>query len=210
MVAFLDDDDEWKPRKIELQLEKMACSSDKVGLIHCWMEIVQDDGVIQYCPELTGDIFKHTLASQPLGNLSTWLIKREILMNCGGFDESLPRGQDGDLLRRISISNEVEYVPEVLVRYHVDHNNQRLTRGDKSGIQNAIIGQKAKLDKFESELAELPRELSKIHISIACRYAQLKDWRNCTNHIMLSISIAPFSIRAYYILAKEFVLRYVK
>jgi len=198
MVAFLDDDDEWLPKKLDLQVKQMRQADDAVGLIYCWMETVHDGAIIDFQrPSLCGDIFKYTLDRQPLGNGSTWLLRRDAVLAHGGFDESLARGIDGDLLRRLCKTYLVNYVPQVLVRYHVGHNKQRITRSDEDGIQNAITGQKVKLDKFESELDDLPRKHSKIHATIAYRYGQIGKWGDFIYHIRRAIKIDPSCSHTY-------------
>jgi len=205
MIAFLDDDDEWLPEKLDRQVKQLRKVDESVGLIYCWMETIRDGTVVKmHRPSLRGDIFEHTLDRQPLGNGSTWLLRRDAILAHGGFDESLARGIDGDLLRRLCKTHSVDYVPQVLVRYHVGHNSQRITRSDEDGIRNAIIGQKVKLDKFENELADLPQQRSKIHASIAYRYAQLREWRNCISHLQLAITNDPYSWDTYYNMTRKF------
>lgn len=199
MVAFLDDDDEWLPEKLDRQVEQLEQADDAVGLVYCWMESVRNGAVFKYKrPSFRGDIFEHTLDRQPLGNGSTWLLRRDAVLDHEGFDEALPRGIDGDLLRRLCVTHKVDYVPQVLVRYHVEHNHQRITRSDTDGIRNAIIGQKAKLSKFEHELAKLPRQRSRIHARIAYRYGQLHEWSNCLDHLQHAFRSDPFSGYTYY------------
>lgn len=205
LVSFLDDDDEWLPKKLELQAEKFTKVRSSVGLVYCWMEWVSSENVFKYTrTSLSGNIFDRTLDSQPLGNISTWLVSKDAALEVGGFDESLPRGNDGDFLRKITRQYEVDYVPQVLVRYHVDHGNKRITRSDVSGIRNAIKGQKVKLDKFSHELSKLPLQKSRIYARIAFRYGQLRDWRNCLKYFQRALWSHPLSLETYLYVARLF------
>ncbi|WP_263834158.1 glycosyltransferase family 2 protein [Salinibacter sp.] len=200
-IAFLDDDDEWIKTKLEKQVDLIKKLDESVGLIHCWMLRINDETgevVNSVKPELRGEIFEKTLARQPLGNVSCWLVRRPVLRELNGFDESLPRGNDGDFLRRLCLSERVDYVPQVLVRYHLEHERQQITRSDCEGIRNAITGQKVKLEKFETQLAKLPRQRSKIHSQIAYRYGQLHEWTECLHHFWIALRTDLFSLRTYY------------
>src|SRR5438034_9298591 len=42
-VAFLDSDDLWHPRKLELQLARFASDPD-LGLVHCGVEVLDEQG----------------------------------------------------------------------------------------------------------------------------------------------------------------------
>lgn len=202
-VAFLDDDDEWLPQKLERQVFRIKQTNEEVGLVYCWMEWVRN-GVTTKSrrPKLRGDIFEQALDRQPLGNGSTWLLWREVALQHNGFDETLSRGIDGDFLRRLCRTHEVDYVPQVLVRYYVEHGHERITRSDEEGNRNAIVGQKTKLEKFGDELSSLPRQRSRIHADIAYRYGQLREWRDCLNHFLLAWKSDPASPRTYRNAAK--------
>jgi GT2 family glycosyltransferase len=171
--------------------------------VYCWMQVVKAGKLFDTkCPKLRGDIFQHTLDRQPLGNGSTWLARRSALLDEGGFDESLPRGVDGDLLRRLCRYSKVDYVPDILVRYHVGHDYERITRSDQEGLRNAILGQKTKLEKFETELSELPRQRSQIHSRLGYRYGQLREWNDCLSHFRRALWSDPFSLQAYYYIVR--------
>lgn len=198
MIAYLDDDDEWLPDKLNLQKDRLQSSGEEVGLVYCWMEYVRDGEVFKRRqPTLRGNIFAESLDRQPLGNGSTWLIRRKVLEQHDGFDESLPRGIDGDMLRRLSTTHNVDVVTETLVRYHVDHGRQRITRSDRSGIQKAIFGQETKLQKFEHELESFPCRHANIFAELGRHHAQLGEWRPAASAFLQAVRRCPVSKRIY-------------
>ena len=156
-VAFLDDDDEWLQSKIEKQVGLLERLPSDYGMVYCWMDYHDSTGQVvkKNHPEYRGYIFPNVLDRQRISGCSTLLTRRDAVDDIGGFDESLPRGNDGDFIRRICKRMKVDYVPQVLVRYYVGHNHQRITRSDTDGIRNAILSQKVKLSKFEHDLAKL-------------------------------------------------------
>ena len=119
-VAFLDDDDEWKPEKIEKQLEKFK--DDKIALVYCGAEVFNDaDGSINYdrTDYLRGMVYEKLILNNFIGSTSYPLIRKKALIDVGGFDVLMQSAQDYDLWLRIGQKYEVDYVPEALALYHV-------------------------------------------------------------------------------------------
>lgn len=198
-IAFLDDDDEWISTKLEKQVDLFSQLDSEYGLVYCWMDYREnsDGNVIKkYRPTHQGYIFPQMLDGQVIGSSSTLLVRKKIAEQTL-FDESLPRGNDGDFIRRICRNHKVEYVPETLVNYYVDHGEERITNESEDGIQNAIGGQKIKFDKFGEELNEHPERAAHIYTKIAIRYAQLNDWNSCKHYHWKAIKKAPMSVNVY-------------
>ncbi len=197
-VAFLDDDDEWLPTKLERQVDLLQSASERTGLVYCWMDYCDGDEVIRtYRPTLRGDVFAETLGGQPIGNCSALVVRSAVLDDVGGFDESLPRGNDGDLIRRVCRSYSIDYVPEVLVKYHVGHESDRITATDREGIENAIRGQRVKLEKFGSELDRYPAQRAAILSRLGWRYGQLGDWSTSGTHFLRALRADPTAAEIY-------------
>ncbi|MFW6121603.1 MAG: glycosyltransferase family 2 protein [Petrotogales bacterium] len=197
-IAFLDDDDEWLPSKIEKQVRHIQQLPESFGLVYCWMDYYEGNKLVsERHPELRGDIFKWVLENQPLGNGSTFLLRRSAINNIGYFDETLNRGIDGDFLRRICLKYKVDFIPEVLVKYNVGHSHKRITSFDEQNIRNALKGEIIKLVKFKKELSEYPKQASNIFTTIATHYDQLNDKRNALNYYMRAIMKYPFSAKVY-------------
>lgn len=202
-VAFLDDDDEWLPTKLEKQVRELRRSAQTVGLVYCWMDYYDGETVVEERhPSYEGDIFSEALVGQPIGNGSTLLVRREVFEEVGVFDESLTRGIDGDFIRRLARDYHVKHVPEVLVRYHIGHEEQRITRRDEAGIENAIEGQKLKLRKFEAELDARPSAKARILSKIGWRYLQLYDTKNAAKHFSRAWRASPATPTIYRYIAQ--------
>jgi len=198
-VAFLDDDDEWFPTKLEEQVQIFEQASDEVAIVYTWMNYYTQSGelVKKYHPTHEGDIFPDVLDGQPIGAGSTLLTRKSIVSEIGGFDESLPRGIDGDFIRRIARNYEIKYVPEVLVKYYVGHGHDRITSTDPQGIRNAIESEKIKFEKFGEELRNYPDRASNIYLQIADHYSKLRDWRNSVKYYIKAICTDPTNPSIY-------------
>lgn len=128
VVAFLDDDDEWLPTKLERQLACLDQQPD-VLLVGCHLAVVGPEGG---SVELRGpDLFdeRELLWIDHLHGASCVALRMEDPRLAGlRFDESFPAIEDWDLYARVAARGAVALVPEVLVRYHV-HGGPRLTTG---------------------------------------------------------------------------------
>ena len=124
-IAFLDSDDEWLPQKIEKQLFELT-RQPMYKLIHCdevWIRNGVRVNAMNKHKKSGGDIFESCL---PLCVISpsASIIQRELLLEVGLFNESLPACEDYDLWLRICSSHPVLYVNEKLLRKYGGHEDQ--------------------------------------------------------------------------------------
>jgi glycosyltransferase involved in cell wall biosynthesis len=112
-VAFLDADDVWLPRKLELQ---MARFDGSIGLVHCGVEF----GSAIQLPRVEGDVADALLLLEPdviHAPGSTVVVPKRVAEEVGGFDPSLPASEDWDFIYRVATRTRVAAVPEPLVHY---------------------------------------------------------------------------------------------
>jgi GalNAc5-diNAcBac-PP-undecaprenol beta-1,3-glucosyltransferase len=111
-VAFLDDDDTWKPEKLERQLAAMGDANMSL----CGFERVPD-GTTSIWPitEVRLDMLKR---GNPFCPPSGFVCKRS-LFDKEQFDETLRYGEDWDFLIRVAKRGPLRYVPEPLYNYQM-------------------------------------------------------------------------------------------
>lgn len=115
-VAFLDDDDEWLPEKLERQLPRAEGGADVVCSPYLFVDAEGREHV-RGTAELPGDARATLLGGNTVAT-PTVLARREALLEEGGFDESLHRLEDWELWLRMARSCRFASVPEPLVRVH--------------------------------------------------------------------------------------------
>jgi glycosyltransferase involved in cell wall biosynthesis len=176
-IAFLDCDDLWDPRKLELQAAAVQANPDCVA-IHCGMVNVTLDGreVVHPKGEITFDDFLDFPC--PIFP-SAVLMQRQVLLECGLFDPTLRCCQDLDLFMRFCFSHGKFYsVPEPLL----------IRRIQKDGVSRNIAVFWDEAERVYRGFAPLFRDrkrgravLREIHVDMALRAMYARDrkllWR---------------------------------
>ena len=118
LIAFLDSDDEWRPDKLERQLELydgndyFVCHTDEL-----WLRDGQVVNQKNFHKKQGGCFFERAL-DRCLISPSSVLISRSLLDKAGCFDENLPAAEDYDLWLRITAFYPVTFVDKPLVIKH--------------------------------------------------------------------------------------------
>ena len=119
-VAFLDQDDEWLPDKLAMQLDLVA-ARPRAAFCCTGFDWVRSDGSVHGDPE---QLTYRGLLSTQSALLSSVLIAREDYEAVGGHDPLLVQMQDWDLFLRLTMDGrDPVMVPERLVRYHLHGEN---------------------------------------------------------------------------------------
>jgi glycosyltransferase involved in cell wall biosynthesis len=198
-VAFLDDDDEWLPEKLEKQLNIFFSSNNQdLGLVYTWMAYKTPSDVVQVLrPLLSGMIFDKTIDDQPIAAGSTWMVDRRVFENGIMFDVTIPRGVDGDFIRQLALVYEVDYVQECLVDYHIEHDHIRMTNDSNEGISKAIVGQEITLKKFEDQIVKYPKQFSNLLSITAYDYVMIGDYINAVKYFYRALRVCFYSVSIY-------------
>ncbi|MEH2058130.1 MAG: glycosyltransferase family A protein [Nostoc sp.] len=123
LIAFLDADDLWHPRKLEAHFERMQ-TSGKIGLSFNWFEVFYDrpegDRLMPWFAPPT----KSTLQWQDFlirnwtGTSSTVVIRADCLKGRRGFDARFRTGEDYQLWLEIAQDGwEVSFIADALTIY---------------------------------------------------------------------------------------------
>lgn len=125
LIAFLDSDDLWQPDKLTRQVAFFDRQSD--ALI-CQTEETWIRRGVRVNPKHrhrkpSGWIFEPSLALC-LVSPSAVMMRRELLEELGGFDESLPACEDYDLWLRVSLRYPIHLIDEALVIKRGGHADQ--------------------------------------------------------------------------------------
>jgi len=161
-VAFLDDDDEWLPEKLRLQVACLESRGDEWVAAYCDYDVVRDeDSLIGHLPSFVLDRWPGAISKPrpeggrelipvllarnlPHGGASTLMVRRDIVEEIGGFDPEFRRHQDHEFLIRVLKNGNLAYVDGTLVEKH------GTGRPSMTAIEE---GKRALFSRFSSEIA---------------------------------------------------------
>ena len=113
-IAFLDSDDSWSEEKLEKQL--LFIKEKKINILGT--AIRYND---KYCDYIKYN-FKDILLSNRLCTSSV-LVKKQLLLKCGLFDEKMSYSEDYRLWLTIAKIHPIYLLNELLTFYNVDNTN---------------------------------------------------------------------------------------
>jgi glycosyltransferase involved in cell wall biosynthesis len=122
-VAFQDSDDEWLPGKLERHMQAFAACDSAVGVVYSDMERVWRDGRCEYhrSPSVVSGVMLNPATNfyQVCGlGIQSTVIRRECLLEVGGFNEAFPALEDLELFIRLSRRFAFHHLHLPLVRYY--------------------------------------------------------------------------------------------
>lgn len=179
-VAFLDDDDEFLPKKISSQVDRLeSLSEDWACCYSKYLTQKEDREPVESkeCEEgyLFLEALRHKVSFAAGSNL---LIRKNVFEEVGGFDETFLRSQDHELLTKIARKYKIAYCsePGLIVHLHNEH---------KSFDYEVIIAKyiesfKSYIDELsESDRKEFYRSINNNRFYHFLR--DKKDIRSCIN-----------------------------
>jgi glycosyltransferase involved in cell wall biosynthesis len=195
-IAFLDDDDEWLPFKLEKQMQLMVASPSKTGAIYTGYVLVDRVSgkiVRQKIPAKNGDLYHELLKGNPVGGTSCVLLRKACFEKVGIFDEELPSFQDYDMWIRIAKEYHFDYIGESMLKYYI-HDTRIWTNLDalNRGIEIML--------KRYGESHAFRRKLSCYYLYIGVRYCREGRHVQGREACLKAIELNPFVIKYYLML----------
>jgi glycosyltransferase involved in cell wall biosynthesis len=115
-VAFLDADDLWLPDKLQMQVQAFDNYAGAALVYTKFVNFEDQSGkTLSILPDAPSGMLFDKLLIESLILLSTVMIRRELLLEAGCFDEGLQTAEDTNLWLKIARRYRIDAVPEVLV-----------------------------------------------------------------------------------------------
>ena len=121
-IAYLDQDDEWLPEKLEKQIKLFEKNTNNAGLVGCDAALVNGQGKIfsAYKTPEPKSLFPYLLERDYIYSNSSVVIRREVIEKIGARDEKLKYAEDWDMWIRIAEAGYAfHFVHEPLLKYFV-------------------------------------------------------------------------------------------
>lgn len=190
-IALLDDDDEWFPEKLQLQIGVFMNSPPEIGAVYtgCMNIDIESQKIlgVRYA-EGGGNIFSEILGGNWI-NTSSVVLKRACFEKVGLFDESIPWCSDQDMWIRVSKEYQWECIRDPLVKYG-EHLN-KLT--NNFGLK--IEGKKRLIEKYSRDLLLNPKAHTFHYLSIGIMYCLTGDIRKGREAYFNTLRLYPLNIK---------------
>ena len=171
--AFLDDDDQWLPAKLEKQ---MACfqKHPDAGLVFTAFKRYAANQMTRRHPSRLSRIRSNKITDRLLKQnfitTSAILVKKDVFQQVGLFDTKQKSFQDWEFLTRISLEFTIIYLNKTLIRQY--ESNDSITRDKKGRILSSI----RHLKKFRSVYQQKPKILSVRYSKMGTRMRKQKRY----------------------------------
>ncbi len=200
-VGFLDDDDEWLPKKLELQAGLFERSPASVALVYGGFNRVKDGKIFEtFTPRLRGKVLEgYFCESDPLtGSASNPLIRKSAFAVSGLYNETVKTSEDWEFYLRLARDFEFDFVPEPVVSIR-HHTGARL--GDR--LEDAAHTELVACEEFKDFLATHPVCHSYYLQKIGGKYCRVGRAEQGRKYLKEALTITPsnFIARFQYMLS---------
>ena len=188
-VAFLDDDDEWFPEKVEKQL--LFLEERGVQGVSCLYELYLDGRLDRKGPIIPDDNLLFDILSRKVQIMagSSFLCLKSALVDSGMFDERFTRHQDLQMLVDFLSKYRMAVLPEYLLRIHADSTSNHPDVRAMAALKNQFLS--AMRTRIESFSPSQQRRIRAAHwFEIVVAALKAKDFPWALRHL-LKIGICP-------------------
>jgi glycosyltransferase involved in cell wall biosynthesis len=164
LLAFLDDDDKWKPDYLRTALARLA-ASDADG-VATWLEMFRDSSTAPGLRVRPGLPAAATASNNPGVTGSNFIVRVEAFHQLGGFDEMLPVKNDGDFFFRFLLAGHTYVVnerPDVLQRKHSSGQLTGRTEFRAAGLEAYLAKHRAHLSLKDRRFIRLSAARIRYH-----------------------------------------------
>jgi glycosyltransferase involved in cell wall biosynthesis len=193
-IAFLDDDDVWRPEKLQLQVEALARSSEEIGAVYTGtVEIdVLDRRILRSrLKGKNGDLYWDLITKEQSITVSSVLVRKSCFDKVGLFDESIPAGLDYDMWLRIAREFKFVFIKLPLVEYGM----HEAKMGRQWQLQ--IDGREALIRKHGGFISQDNRGYSRWLQRLGMLYYLDGNKRKGKDTLLEAIRANPYAVKVY-------------
>lgn len=195
-IAFLDDDDVWLPHKLQMQMPLF--DAPDVGLVYSRGYTIKTDTQKKEItiPYATDSYYRkevcynNLLEKNYIGTTSQLVIKKTILIQINGFDESLPSRQDYDLCLRISRQYRCVGVDDYLFLHYI-HSKNQITANAKINLE----GYQMLFEKYKTDIFQIKDASRKWYYRITRCALASSSYATFIKYLFLAIIVNPLKAK---------------
>jgi glycosyltransferase involved in cell wall biosynthesis len=202
-VAYLDQDDEWAPKKLEKQMALFAVNSahssaartgKELGLVGCDAFLAHDNGKVfgRYKTPTIPAPFPALLDRNYIHSNSSVLLRREVIERVGARDEQLKYAEDWDMWIRIAAAGyRFAFVREPLFKYYFYPSNSTKKIGFIARAQESV-----RLYEKHLPLYEQYKQEGAALFNIGVRFCLGGDIKLSRTYFLRSLKKSPHNMPA--------------
>lgn len=193
--ACLDDDDEWMPEKIELQV-KTAESKTNIGIVYCnaylYIENENKERIrFKDNPISSTEKAIDAIAGKNIiGSCSFPLFLTQSLRDIGGFREDMPALQDWELYLRLLRKKDIAYVEKPVARYYF-YEGERIS----AHPENRTIAYEKIHEEIKDVLFANAKSASSFYLMGTYLYSLTGDTKKAFEYYCKGVKKSPFEFK---------------
>ena len=197
-ITFLDDDDEIAKNKIEKQVSCLESLDESWGMCYTGYKLIKKHGDNQIssekrCGYCYIDALMRTMF---MGSGSNLLLRKSVVDEIGGYDESFVRNQDIEFLARACEKYKIAYVDEILLTIYQEEKRKKRSFEEIESYASHY------LQKFKCRIDALDNKSRKKVISVIslerCRLAFVFGKRKEGLRILMINRVSPIIFIKYF------------
>jgi glycosyltransferase involved in cell wall biosynthesis len=201
-IAFLDDDDEYLPEKLEKQVAALKQNASRVALVYSNVLLI--DGTVNSRLWMTSPekrrAFPELLYKGDIP-ITSYILRKACIGDIK-FDEELYFWIDWDFILRIAKVWEFRYVDTVAAKWYVepDRKNRITTAVPKKRIISMMIFYK----KYSDDLKTLPKASARFSCVIGSEHMEIGEASSARRLFLRSIMLDPFNFKYWIVYLLSF------
>ncbi len=192
-IALLDDDDEWRPDRLERQLRLVDANPDLIA-VYADARIEGDSSrgptVFSRQSPSAGSI-RERLRLDNVIPTSSVLVRRDVIARLGGFRHRFEPAEDYDLWLRLAAIGLVAFDPKPLAVYHLHAGQTGRSPAVMFPACAAVIEEDA-LGAGASRNRALALRLWSLHVVAAKALGRIGDGESAAAHWRAAAALRPF------------------
>jgi glycosyltransferase involved in cell wall biosynthesis len=193
-VAFQDSDDEWFPDKLQRQVDDIRQFHTTVMSVGVVMRDL--GGFVRRWPSFsarssTSIVVPSWLMEDTVGYCQSLLAPRELVMQVGGFDETLAMWEDWDLFLRLAQQARIVLCAEAWVVSTRQKDSLTVDRSRHAAVQGRV------LDKNVDLLMSYPRSFARLQYLVGRRAYEFGSTQEAIRRLVRSIALNARDIKAW-------------
>lgn len=191
--ACLDDDDEWLPEKIELQVQALE-KQNGAAIAYCnaiLRYVNQGKDVTRFVEkQKEGDIYFEQIEKNNIGSCSFPMFRTDVLKEVGGFDINMPALQDWELYLRVLKKYKAVYVHKPVAIYYF-YDGERIS----ANSQNRVVAFENIHQKIIKDLENNTKSASSFYMMGTYFYSLNDDMKKAKEYYILGVKSNPYKLK---------------